>query len=221
MSIRGRTPEETRTKETRGRAVTSRLCRTTRKSAETRRGGASENVRRRRRFRVEARSSVTPVYVHSSSSHHHSGRLVASPAFAPCSSRLLPSFVGFRGRRSWVARVRVPTTRRAERVRRRARASRNCRATYDAWLRVCLFPFELVHHARGHRGASLARASVFHGHAREGLLDVHASPSPGGFLAGRTGGPVAHTRAGGHVMPPVSVCVTFGQNFETGRFHEW
>ena len=57
------------------------------------------------------------------------------------------------------------------------------------------FP-SLGHRARGHRGASLARAAVLNGHAREGLLDVHASPSPGGFLAGRTGGLVAHSRAG-------------------------
>ena len=57
------------------------------------------------------------------------------------------------------------------------------------------FP-SLGHRARGHRGASLARAAVLNGHAREGLLDVHASPSPGGLLAGRTGGLVAHSRAG-------------------------
>ena len=68
------------------------------------------------------------------------------------------------------------------------------------------FPF-LGHRARGHRGASLARAAVLNGHAREGLLDVHASPSPGGLLAGRTGGLVAHSRAGG--------CVT---SCDAGRF---
>ena len=68
------------------------------------------------------------------------------------------------------------------------------------------FPF-LGHRARGHRGASLARAAVLNGHAREGLLDVQASPSPGGLLAGRTGGLVAHSRAGG--------CVT---SCDAGRF---
>ena len=67
------------------------------------------------------------------------------------------------------------------------------------------FP-SLGHRARGHRGASLARAAVLNGHAREGLLDVHASPSPGGFLAGRTGGLVAHSRAG-VVWRRVTLCV--------------
>ena len=123
--------------------------------------------------------------------------VVVSPAFAPRSPRLLPSFVGVRGRGSWMARVWVPRARRAASVRRRARASRNSRATPDGGGRCGFFVnYKLVHHARGHRGASLARAAVFHGHAREGLLDVHASPSPGGFLTGRTGGLVAHSRAG-------------------------
>ena len=94
------------------------------------------------------------------------------------------------------------------------RAETRCRRTLQVFL-------QLVHRARGHRGASLARAAVLYGHAREGLLDVHASPSPGGLLAGRTGGLVAHSRVGGCVTDAerLSLFVTSPKNpnFPTAR----